>query len=54
MNLRSLLHRRHADHVPLLPADDSDGSPPGRGPSPEKLERLLTTDELDLIRHHML
>lgn len=54
MNLRSLLHRRHAEHVPLLPADDSDGGPLARGPSPENLERLLTTDELDLIRHHML
>ncbi|MFI6171386.1 hypothetical protein ACIBCN_31740 [Nocardia sp. NPDC051052] len=54
MNLRSLLHRRHADHVPLLPADESDSGPPARGPSPEKLERLLTPNELDLIRHHML
>ncbi|MFD6154899.1 hypothetical protein ACFWF7_17545 [Nocardia sp. NPDC060256] len=54
MNLRSLLHRRHADQVPLLPADDSDGGPPARGPAAEKLERLLTPNELDLIRHHML
>ncbi|MFI7003791.1 hypothetical protein [Nocardia sp. NPDC050175] len=54
MNLRSLLHRRHADHVPLLPADDSDGGPLARGPAAEKLERLLTPNELDLIRHDML
>ncbi|MFE9579038.1 hypothetical protein ACFYO1_21825 [Nocardia sp. NPDC006044] len=54
MNLRSLLPRRHADRVPLLPADDSDSGPPGRGQSAENLERLLTTDELDLIRQHML
>ncbi|WP_433660090.1 hypothetical protein ACQPW1_46130 [Nocardia sp. CA-128927] len=54
MNLRSLLHRRHAEHVPLLPADESDGGPLTRGATAEKLERLLTPNELDLIRHHML
>ncbi|MFI9401852.1 hypothetical protein [Nocardia sp. NPDC052316] len=54
MNLRSLLHRRHANHVPLLPAIEPDGGPPVRDSSAETLERLLTPTELDLIRHHKL
>ncbi|WP_280444548.1 hypothetical protein [Nocardia brasiliensis] len=53
MKLRSLLHRRHADHGPLLPGGETEGGT-ARGPSPENLERLLTNDELDLIRHHLL
>ncbi|MFG1790191.1 hypothetical protein [Nocardia altamirensis] len=50
MKLRSFLHR-HAEHVPLLPVSDPDGAS-ARGPSAENLERLLTPNELDLLRHH--
>ncbi|GAA5101723.1 MULTISPECIES: hypothetical protein [Nocardia] len=53
MKLRSLLPRRHAENVPLLPADET-GGPPARDSSAENLERLLTPSELDLIRHHKL
>jgi hypothetical protein len=73
VKLRSFLHRRHADQVPLLPAiEPADaviertGSPPTRGPASstgsartiytiaqeERLERLLTPTELDLVREH--
>ncbi|MEV5836265.1 hypothetical protein [Nocardia sp. NPDC052112] len=61
MKLRSLLHRRHADRVPLLPAIEPqipatrDTSAP-RTAHPivteEQLERLLTPTELDLVREH--
>ncbi|RDI59735.1 hypothetical protein [Nocardia pseudobrasiliensis] len=47
MNIRSLLHRRHAESVPLLPvAADNDRD--------ERLERLLTPGELELLERHRL
>ncbi|WP_067830665.1 hypothetical protein [Nocardia inohanensis] len=59
MNLRSLLHRK-TETVPLLPADEAP-PPPGRtaksrtnGALEEKLERLLTPGELDLVQHHRI
>ncbi|MEU2033046.1 hypothetical protein [Nocardia amamiensis] len=65
MKLRSLLHRRPADHVPLLPAIEPEHGPdsPDATASPrsvraaaqeERLERLLTPTELDLVLHHRL
>ncbi|MFR9750668.1 hypothetical protein ACL02S_06485 [Nocardia sp. 004] len=65
MKLRSLLHRRPAKQVPLLPATESeDGrrscdtsvSSHGFGVAAkeERLERLLTPTELDLVLHHRL
>ncbi|MGO4613704.1 hypothetical protein AB4305_05235 [Nocardia sp. 2YAB30] len=63
MKLRSLLHRRHADQVPLLPAIEPEDGQTARGTSSslrstrtaaqeELLERLLTPTELDLVLHH--
>ncbi|WP_227997348.1 hypothetical protein [Nocardia australiensis] len=68
MKLRSLLHRRQADRLPLLPTTESPDttSEPVAGQlagtySPrtarlvaqeEQLERLLTPSELDLVREH--
>ncbi|WP_406267259.1 hypothetical protein OH799_21985 [Nocardia sp. NBC_00881] len=62
MKLRSLLHRRHADPVPLLPAIEPEDGHIARGTSSslrstrtaakeELLERLLTPTELDLVLH---
>ncbi|MEV6431141.1 hypothetical protein [Nocardia sp. NPDC051463] len=62
MKLRSLLHRRHAEQLPLLPAVEptdgsaARGSPPSRAArkfaQEELLERLLTPVELDMVREH--
>ncbi|WP_159841353.1 hypothetical protein [Nocardia sp. CY41] len=63
MKLRSLLHRRPADRVPLLPAIEPADGRIARGTSvfpryarsaaqEERLERLLTPSELDLVLHH--
>ncbi|WP_433682297.1 hypothetical protein [Nocardia sp. CA-119907] len=66
MKLRSLLHRRHADEVPLLPAIEPElttakgiaakgfAAPRGKRKivQEERLERLLTPNELDLVREH--
>lgn len=61
MKLRSLLHRRDADQVPLLPAIEpepttAEGFAAPRGKrkivQEERLERLLTPTELDLVREH--
>ncbi|WP_216914433.1 hypothetical protein OG225_31495 [Nocardia sp. NBC_01377] len=61
MKLRSFLHRRHADQVPLLPSLDVDQTISGGGSTPrrakrqareEGLERLLTPGELDLVQRH--
>ncbi|WP_280262177.1 hypothetical protein [Nocardia wallacei] len=65
MKLRFLLHRRQPDSVPLLPVSESDdvAAPPGHGGKrsdrkaverEERLERLLTQKELDLVQHHRL
>ncbi|MBF6297856.1 hypothetical protein IU459_09890 [Nocardia amamiensis] len=65
MKLRSLLHRRPADQVPLLPAIEPEHGPafpdaPASARSAraaaqeERLERLLTPTELDLVLHHRL
>ncbi len=61
MKLLSLLHRRHMDQVPLLPAIEP-ATPATRytfAPRTarrmvpdEQLERLLTPTELDLVREH--
>ncbi|MGW4241821.1 hypothetical protein [Nocardia sp. NPDC004722] len=63
MNLRSLLHRK-TTMVPLLPAEEQRGTdaestaPPRRkkanGALEERLERLLTPTELDLVQHHRI
>ncbi|WP_157574584.1 hypothetical protein [Nocardia jejuensis] len=64
MNLRSLLHRK-TKAVPLLPADETSSAarPPGhtarsrrKGNSAleERLERLLTPGELDIVQHHRI
>ncbi|MFX0579886.1 hypothetical protein [Nocardia nepalensis] len=61
MKLRSLLHRRHEDQVPLLPAIEPEPQPARDTAAPhtkrkiageERLERLLTPTELDLVREH--
>ncbi|MEV4128446.1 hypothetical protein [Nocardia sp. NPDC049707] len=61
MKLRSLLHRRHADQLPLLPAtalaiSATRGTSAPRTAHPlvpdEQLERLLTPTEFDLVREH--
>ncbi|WP_039802500.1 hypothetical protein [Nocardia araoensis] len=66
MKLRSLLHRRPADRVPLLPAIQPEDGRKTHGASvfpphgtrgaaqEERLERLLTPRELDLVLHHRL
>ncbi|QLY30682.1 hypothetical protein [Nocardia huaxiensis] len=64
MKLRSLLHRK-TTAVPLLPSDgpgDGTHSPSrtdrsrrkGTGADEERLERLLTPSELDLVEHHRI
>ncbi len=65
MNLRSLLHRRTST-VPLLPAEESgtdaettaepkrSGRDKANGALEERLERLLTPTELDLVQHHRI
>ncbi|WP_433198339.1 hypothetical protein ACQP1G_03670 [Nocardia sp. CA-107356] len=61
MKLRLLLHRRHAGDVPLLPAIDFEKPAAKYTAAPrskrkiaqeERLERLLTPTELDLVREH--
>ncbi|WP_410871085.1 hypothetical protein [Nocardia sp. A7] len=62
MKLRSLLPRRHINEVPLLPSIGPDDfalpsalMPRGtRLKREERLERLLTPSELDLVLHHQL
>ncbi|WP_433627663.1 hypothetical protein [Nocardia sp. CA-120079] len=61
MKLRSLLHHRHGDQVPLLPTITPETpatrdifAPRIARPAvpDEQLERLLTPTELDLVREH--
>ncbi|MGW5309150.1 hypothetical protein ACWEVD_11940 [Nocardia thailandica] len=61
MKLRSFLHRRHINEVPLLPTIEPDDSSPlrnaftlrsTRARREERLERLLTPFELDILTHH--
>ncbi|WP_306365127.1 hypothetical protein [Nocardia sp. CC227C] len=60
MNLRSLLHRRQAHKgVPLLPNPDDEQArsapaPRSKPPNEERLERLLTQSELDLVHQHRI
>ncbi|MFD4457298.1 hypothetical protein [Nocardia sp. NPDC058480] len=61
MKLRSFLPRRHINEVPLLPGpDDAFALPSALVPRgtrlkrEERLERLLTPSELDLVLHHQL
>ncbi|MDO3648866.1 hypothetical protein [Nocardia mangyaensis] len=62
MKLRSFLPRRHINEVPLLPTIEPDESFPRNAFAPrttklkrdERLERLLTPTELDLVLHHQL
>ncbi|MFC9996286.1 hypothetical protein [Nocardia sp. NPDC127526] len=60
MKLRSLLHRR-TKTVPLLPAEETIAPGPAKGAKrkangalEERLERLLTPNELDLVQHHRI
>lgn len=62
MKLRSLLHRK-TNSVPILPSEEraETAQPPGRtkrsrrnGALEERLERLLTPSELDLVQHHRI
>ncbi|MFE3191090.1 hypothetical protein ACFXHA_18910 [Nocardia sp. NPDC059240] len=65
MNLRSLLHRK-TTMVPLLPAEEQGtvagstttprhaGRKKPNGALEERLERLLTPTELDLVQHHRI
>ncbi|MBL1072787.1 hypothetical protein JK358_00090 [Nocardia sp. 2] len=64
MKLRSLLHRK-TSAMPLLPSDETgNGAPPpartiragrkAKGADEERLERLLTPSELDLVEHHRI
>ncbi|NKY52636.1 hypothetical protein [Nocardia vermiculata] len=65
MNIRTILHRRQAQSLPLLP--DSEAEPlavPFRSNGrrsrrsdaerEERLERLLTPTELDLVEHRQV
>ncbi|MFD3743935.1 hypothetical protein [Nocardia sp. NPDC058633] len=63
MKLRSLLPRRHINEVPLLPSIGPDEAftlarafvPRGtRLEREERLERLLTPGELDLVLHRQV
>ncbi|MFI9506684.1 hypothetical protein [Nocardia sp. NPDC052566] len=62
MKLRSLLHRRPADQVPVLPAVEPEDGLSLRGTfalrtkpaQEERLERLLTPSELDMVRHRQV
>ncbi|GGL28517.1 hypothetical protein [Nocardia jinanensis] len=50
MNLRSLLRRQTTEGLPQLPALEP-GDPPGNAKIDERLERLLTPTELDMVLH---
>ncbi|WP_054812318.1 hypothetical protein [Nocardia arizonensis] len=61
MKLRSFIHRRYADRIPLLPSTDPDDPADGGRPSTrraktdareERLERLLTPGELEIVEQH--
>ncbi|MEV0028603.1 hypothetical protein [Nocardia sp. NPDC050793] len=62
MKLSSLLHRRQADQLPLLPsAEPDDGAADGGAltrraekalAQEERLERLLTPSELEMVLEH--
>lgn len=62
MKLRSFLHRRQPGKVPLLPSLGPDDGLPVHGAATrraprafaqeERLERLLTPSELELVREH--
>ncbi|WP_157224284.1 hypothetical protein [Nocardia paucivorans] len=50
MNLRSLLRRRSTDALPQLPVVEPEEA--DRDRIDERLERLLTPTELELVRRH--
>ncbi|NNH75567.1 hypothetical protein HLB23_37930 [Nocardia uniformis] len=61
MNLRSLLQRKQGNEtVPLLPPPETDeirsmnSGKRSRPPNEERLERLLTPSELDLVQQHQI
>ncbi|UGT58156.1 hypothetical protein [Nocardia asteroides] len=59
MKLRSFLPRRNINDVPLLPTIEPDDSSPLRAAltrrkRDERLERLLTPSELDLVLHNQV
>lgn len=62
MKLRFLLNRRQAESLPLLPVSEPEDAatvdnPRGehtRAEREERLERLLTPRELELVQHHRL
>ena len=56
MNLRFLLSRGQADSLPLLPASETERTlrpsrKRGGRDLEERLERLLTATELDIVEH---
>ncbi|MEU1985901.1 hypothetical protein [Nocardia sp. NPDC019395] len=51
MNLRSLLRRDNSEGLPKLPALDPDDATADDRVD-ERLERLLTPSELDMVREH--
>ncbi|WP_280414055.1 hypothetical protein [Nocardia carnea] len=51
MNLRSLLRRQNSEGLPKLPALEPDDVV-GDDRVDERLERLLTPTELDMVRRH--
>jgi hypothetical protein len=51
VNFRSLLRRQTPDGLPQLPALEPD-DPSGPARIDERLERLLTPTELDMVLHH--
>ncbi|WP_025353188.1 hypothetical protein [Nocardia nova] len=65
MNIRTILHRRQAESVPLLPDSESASIPTpfrqhgrrsrkDRAVREERLERLLTPSELDIVQHRQV
>ncbi|MEV0331279.1 hypothetical protein [Nocardia sp. NPDC050717] len=59
MKLRSFLPRRNINDIPLLPTIEPDDSSALRAAltrrkRDERLERLLTPSELDLVLHNQL
>ncbi|WP_185981733.1 hypothetical protein [Skermania sp. ID1734] len=50
MKLHSILRRGHGQPVPLLESARMRGNP--KSWSSEKLERLLTPREMDMVLHH--
>ncbi|MBF6352550.1 MULTISPECIES: hypothetical protein [Nocardia] len=52
MNLRSLLRRQNSEGLPKLPALEPPDDTLADDRVDERLERLLTPTELDMVRKH--